>query len=167
MLLKASVRDCVSSWGTQILLIMQSNADSTAPYSRWPRELIAGEVTGSVIGAFYEVYNHLGPGFLEAVYATAIEVEFHLRGIPYERELGLKVFYKHAEVGSYRADFLVAGQVLLEIKTGREPMEPAKSQLLNYLRATDTEVGLVLKFGQKATFERMINSARRRSAQIS
>ena len=123
-----------------------------------PCRLIKGEMTGQIIGAFYDVFNELRYGFLESVYAGALEVEFRERRIPYVRELPLEVVYKGRVVGTYRADFFVAGQVIVEIKATRQLHDADRRQLLHYLRATGQEVGLLLHFGQKAEFHRMVYS---------
>ena len=131
-----------------------------------PGRLMRGEMTGQIIGAFYDVFNELRYGFLESVYAGALEVEFRERRIPYVRELPLEVVYKGRVVGTYRADFFVAGQVIVEIKATRQLHDADRRQLLHYLRATGQEVGLLLHFGQKAEFHRMVYSQERQSAQI-
>ena len=113
-------------------------------------------MTGQVIGAFHEVYNHLGYGFLESVYAKALEIEFQLRGVPYVREHPLDVLYKGHVAGSGRADFLVDVDIVVEIKATRQLGEPDRRQLLHYLKGTKMELGLLLHFGPKAEFHRMI-----------
>ena len=123
-----------------------------------PGRLMRGEMTGQIIGAFYDVFNELRYGFLESVYAGALEVEFRERRIPYVRELPLEVVYKGRVVGTYRADFLVGGSVIVEIKATRQLADADRRQLLHYLRATGQEVGLLLNFGQKAEFYRMVYS---------
>ena len=123
-----------------------------------PGRLINGDVTGQVIGAFYDVYNELRYGFLEKVYAGALEVELQERNISYVRELPLQVFFKGRVVGTYRADFLVEGKVIVEIKASRQLCDADRRQLLHYLRATGLELGLLLHFGPKAEFHRMVHS---------
>ena len=126
--------------------------------------LLHSDVTDSILGAFYEVYNELRYGYLEAVYCNALEVEFKRRGVPYVREMLLAVMYKGDHVGLYRADFLVAGCVVLEIKATRQLGDADKRQLLNYLRTTKREVGLILHFGPKAQFHRMVFTREEQSA---
>ena len=120
--------------------------------------LINGDVTGQVIGAFYSVYNELGYGFLESAYSGALEVEFRERGCDYLRELPLDVLYKDRTVGTYRADFIVARKVIVEVKASKAVGDPERRQLMHYLRATRIEVGILLHFGPKAEFYRMVHS---------
>ena len=114
--------------------------------------------TGAVIGAFYAVYNALRYGFLESVYAGALEVEFRERGVEYVREMPLFVYYKRRAVGSYRADFFIEGRLVVEIKATNKVADSDRRQLLHYLRATNQEIGLLLHFGQKAEFHRVVYS---------
>ncbi len=113
-------------------------------------------LTRRIIGAFYDVYDALGYGFLESVYKTALEREIVERGLHVVREAGAEVRYKGAVVGVFRADLLVESRVVVELKSCRrlEPTHPA--QLMNYLRATDLEVGLLLHFGPRPAFQRFI-----------
>jgi GxxExxY protein len=97
-------------------------------------KLVHGEVTGAVIGAFFEVYNELRFGFLEAVYATALERELLRRSIPHVREVTFDVHYKGEVVGIYRPDFLVAGRIVVEVKASQAVGPTDKRQLLNYVR---------------------------------
>jgi hypothetical protein len=122
--------------------------------------MIDGEAdgTGAVIGAFYAVYNVLRYGFLESVYASALEVEFRERGISYIREMPLRVEYKGRAIGSFRADFFIEGRLVVEVKATTKIGDVDKRQLLHYLRATNQEIGLLLHFGQKAEFHRMVHS---------
>src|SRR3954469_15466606 len=92
------------------------------------------ELTSRVIGAFYAVYNGLRFGFLESVYAGALEVEFRERQGPYEREYSVRVSYKRHAVGVYRADFLIDGRVIVELKASRVLGDADRRQLLHYLR---------------------------------
>lgn len=118
--------------------------------------LLHSEVTDPIIGAFYAVYNDLRHGYLEAVYCSALEVEFKRRGVPYQREVSLEVTYKGAIVGFFRTDFVIAERVVIEVKATRQLGDADRRQLLNYLRTTKTEVGLILHFGPKAEFHRMV-----------
>lgn len=123
-------------------------------------ELVEKRLTGDIIGAFYEVYNELRYGFLEAVYRDALAIELGLRGVAIEREVPLQVRFKGRPVGRYRADLLVRGVVLVEIKAGKAPDPNGGAQLLNYLRATDLRVGLLLYFGPEPRFQRIVHTAR-------
>ena len=114
--------------------------------------------TGAVIGAFYAVYNAVRYGFPESVYAGALEIEFRERGVNYIREMPLFVYYKGRAVGSYRADFFVEGRLVVEVKATNKITQSDQRQLLHYLRATNQELGLLLHFGQKAEFHRVVHS---------
>jgi GxxExxY protein len=127
-----------------------------APHGAQP--LLHGALTGEVIGAFFDVYNELRWGFLEGVYAGALEIELHDRGIGYRREAKLDVRYKGRVAGIYRADFLVERRVVLELKAGAMIGEPDKRQLLNYLRMTGMPLGLLLHFGPEPRVVRLINT---------
>ena len=117
-----------------------------------------GDGTAEIIGAFYAVYNEVRYGFLESVYAGALEMEFRERGIPYVGEHSLEVRYKDRVVGMYRADFLIGGKVVVEVEAHRQLGETDRRQLLHYLRATNQSVGLLLHFGPEARFHRMVFS---------
>jgi GxxExxY protein len=121
-------------------------------------KLVAPESTDHVIGAFYEVYRTLGYGFLESVYKDALDMELAARGRLVEREVVVPVYYKGVVVSKQRVDRIVDGRVVVEIKS-TEVLSPAASrQLLNYLRATSFEVGLLLHFGPKPMFFRKVYS---------
>jgi GxxExxY protein len=120
--------------------------------------LVQESVTREVIGAFYAVYNGLGFGFLEAVYANALELELRRRGKVVERELPIDVSYRGSLVGFYRADLVVDKVVLVEIKSARILDPHVRQQALNYLRGTNLEVALILHFGPKPHFERLIST---------
>jgi GxxExxY protein len=120
--------------------------------------LLQESVTREVIGAFYAVYNGLGFGFLEAVYANALELELTGRGRAVDRELPIDVRYRGASVGFYRADLVVDKVVLIEIKSTKVLDPHTRQQTLNYLRGTNLEVALILHFGPKPHFERLIST---------
>ena len=143
--------------GTRILRIMRIHANPPEVTTEAPKHLFA-DGTNEIIGAFYAVYNELRYGFLESVYASALEIEFLERGIPYVREHSLEVRYKSRLVGMYRADFLVAARVVVELKASRCLVDADKRQLLHYLRGTNQEIGLLLHFGPEASFHRMVFS---------
>jgi GxxExxY protein len=118
--------------------------------------LIEEELTHSVIGAFYEVYNILGFGFLEHLYVMALERELRDRGHHVAREVAVRVLYKGAELGTQRIDMIVDHRLLIETKSTPELHQGASRQVYNYLRATDLEVGLLLHFGPRPKFYRTI-----------
>lgn len=113
-------------------------------------------VTGSIIGAFYAVYDALGYGFLESVYRAALAIEFGKRGLAFTREEPVEVFYDGQKAGVYRSDFIIESRVVVEVKASRAIGEADHKQLLNYLRATRLELGLMLHFGPNARFHRYI-----------
>lgn len=125
------------------------------------RALLYGELTEQVIGAFFEVHRILRPGYLESTYAGAMALELSDRGIAFQREAILQVMYKGRVAGVYRPDFLVDGCLVVELKATRAVGDADKRQIVHYLRATNTRVGLLLHFGPEANFFRIINSKRR------
>lgn len=125
------------------------------------RALLHGELTEQVIGAFFEVHRILRPGYHESTYAGAMALELSDRGIAFEREALLRVMYKGRVAGVYRPDFLVDGCLVVELKATRTIGDVEKGQILHYLRATNTQVGLLLHFGPEANYFRIINSRRR------
>lgn len=114
------------------------------------------DITNRVIGCFYRVYNTLGYDFSEKVYENALAIEFEEEGLSFGKQVPLAVLYKGRNAGDYFADFIVEGEVVVEVKALVEFSGKEKGQLLNYLRATDKEVGLVLNFGREAGIKRMI-----------
>jgi GxxExxY protein len=127
-----------------------------------PRDkLIAEELTQSIIGAFYEVYNALGYGFLEHVYILALEHELLARGHRVAREVGVRIMYKGFELAVQRLDMIVDNTVVVETKSTEDLHKSAARQLRNYLCASDFEIGLLLHFGPDAKFYRIIASNRR------
>lgn len=117
-------------------------------------EVKSKTITEKIIGVFYEVYNGLGYGFLEKVYENAMMIEFEKEGIPAVSQPPIRVFYDGKVVGEYFADLLVADKVIVEIKATRVLAPEHEAQLLNYLKATDKEVGLLLNFGPKPEVKR-------------
>jgi GxxExxY protein len=124
-------------------------------------KLLEESLTLSVIRAFYEVYNHLGFGFLDSLYASALERELLVREHGVMREFGVRVMYKGEVIGVQKLDMIVDNRVILEIKSSSELHKSATRQLYNYLHATNLEVGLVLHFGPRAAFHRVICKNRR------
>ena len=119
-------------------------------------KLLHKEITDAVIKIYYEVYNELGYGFLEKVYQNSMYLELKQRGFDVEAQKQIKVFYKGFFVAEYYADLIVNNSVILELKASEVLVYENELQLLNYLRATDKEVGLLLNFGKKAEFKRLI-----------
>ena len=103
----------------------------------------------TVIGAAIEVHRELGPGYLESVYETALSAEFELQEIPFERQRAFSLNYKHTRVGEGRIDFLVAGCLVVEIKTVERLLPIHKAQVISYLKATGSRVGLLINFNER------------------
>jgi len=116
------------------------------------------EVTQKIIGTFYKVYNTLGYGFLEKVYVNALLIELRKLGLIYESQYQIKVYYDNQEVGFYIADIIVNGCVIIEVKASETLCEEHEFQLINYLKATEIEVGLLLNFGKKPEIKRKVFS---------
>jgi GxxExxY protein len=112
--------------------------------------------TQKIIGVFFEVYNELGAGFLESVYAEAMAVALSQCGLALEREKALAVRLRGRIIGKFRADLVVEGTVLVEVKACAQLQSIHQAQVLNYLRATMLEVGLILNFGPRAQFKRLL-----------
>ena len=123
------------------------------------------DITERIIAAFYQVYNTLGYGFLEKVYQNAMEVELKARGLLVVPQAPLKVYYSGELVGEYFADFLIEGCVIVELKSVEQLATEHHAQLLNYLKATEIDIGLLLNFGPKPEVRRKVyESARHRPA---
>jgi GxxExxY protein len=122
-----------------------------------------GEITQKVIGVFFDVFNELGHGFLESVYEKSLELALNAIGIDVRRKIEIPVWFRKYQVGDFEADMLVEGCVLLELKAVRRLDSSHEAQLLNYLRATEIEVGLLLNFGLKPEFKRLIFDNARKS----
>ncbi|MFN8300276.1 MAG: GxxExxY protein [Chitinophagales bacterium] len=116
------------------------------------------DVTEAIIQAYYKVYNTLGYGFLEKVYENALVVELKQMGWKVQAQQPVNVSYKGEEVGVYFADLLVNDCVIVELKAAEAIGEDHEAQLLNYLRATKIEVGLLLNFGKKPAIKRKVYS---------
>ena len=120
------------------------------------------EITSDIINAFYHVYNTLGYGFLEKVYENALAKELAKRSHAVKQQVPIQVFYEGEAVGEYFADLLVDDKVILELKAVEEIAKAHEAQLINYLKATDIQVDLLLNFGPKAEFKRKIYTKRRK-----
>ena len=114
------------------------------------------ELTEKIIKIFYKVYNKLGYGFLEKVYENAMMIEFRREVVSAISQSLIKVFYENEIVGEYFADILVDDKVIVEIKAARTLALEHEAQLLNYLKATNIEVGLLLNFGPKPQIKRKV-----------
>ena len=114
------------------------------------------ELTDKIICAFYNVYNSLGHGFLEKVYENALALELTKLDLSVTKQESVKVYYDGVQVGDYFADIVVNGLVILELKSAEALKNEHFAQLTNYLKATDKEIGLLLNFGRKPEFKRIV-----------
>jgi GxxExxY protein len=119
-------------------------------------ELLHKELTDEIIKTFYDVYNELGYGFLEKVYQNSLYLELRARGFRVEAQKQIKVHYNGKEVGEYYADLIVNDLIILELKAAEVLVKEHEWQLINYLRGTNIEVGLLLNFGVKPEFRRKV-----------
>ena len=120
------------------------------------------EKTDRILSAFYEVYNALGYGFLERVYQNALYQELNRKCFTCEAQKQIKVYYKGKEVGEYFADILVDKCIILELKACDRLCKEHELQLINYLKATDIELGLLLNFGEKPQVRRKVYTNERK-----
>jgi len=118
--------------------------------------LKGGYLSKKVIGAFYNVYNRLGYGFLEKVYENAMVLELKRLGVRGRRQVPITVYDLEHKVGEYFADIIVEDSIIVELKSAEGLREEHEAQLLNYLRATSVEVGFLFNFGKRAQFRRKI-----------
>jgi GxxExxY protein len=127
------------------------------------RELLEKALTDKILRAFYRVYDRLGFGFLEAVYCNALAIEFAEAGIAFIREPKIDIYYKGQRIGYYKSDFLVEGRVVVEVKSSEILSDANRRQVLNWLSASEQEVGLLLHFGPKPNFERFVHTNKPRA----
>jgi len=124
-------------------------------------ELKYKDITEKIIGAAFEVHKFFGNGFQEVIYQRALVYELRWAGLEFEREIEQEIFYKHLKepIGKRRADFVVEGKVLVELKATIQLEDAHLAQTLNYLKAYKLEIGLLINFGSKSlTFKRLILS---------
>ncbi|MEO8172652.1 MAG: GxxExxY protein [Sediminibacterium sp.] len=119
-------------------------------------DLLHCDITNKVLRAFYTVYNRLGYGFLEKVYENAMLLELMEMNVYCEKQKPIKVYYKDKVVGEYFADIIVENKVIIELKAGEGLVEEHELQIINYLKATELEIGLLLNFGKKPVFKRKV-----------
>jgi GxxExxY protein len=113
-------------------------------------------LTKLIIQCYYQVYNSLGYGFLEKVYENALMIELSKKGLMAEKQKPIKVFYRNVMVGEYFADIVVEDKVILELKAAETIVQEHEFQLLNYLKATRIEIGLLCNFGKSPEIRRKI-----------
>ena len=124
--------------------------------------MLYSEMTDKIINSFYKVYNVLGYGFLEKVYENSLAIELKSAGFAVLQQQNIKVYYENQVVGDYFADIIVNDLIILEIKAAEGLRDENKAQLINYLKATNKQVGLLFNFGKKPDFKRAIFSNERR-----
>jgi GxxExxY protein len=122
------------------------------------------DITGKIISAYFSVYNNLGYGFNEKVYENAMAVELKGFRLDVQQQAPIQVFYKDRVIGEYYADFLVNQLVLVELKAVKQLLDEHEAQLLNYLKATNIEVGLLINFGPKAQHLRKVYDNERKGS---
>ena len=119
-------------------------------------DMLHSELTEKIIKAFYKVYNTLGYGFLEKVYENDLVIELKKMGFHISQQYNIKVYYDGVIVGDYFADIIVEDNVIIELKSAESLRKEHKFKLINYLKATEKEVGLLLNFGKTPEFKRAI-----------
>ncbi len=117
-------------------------------------KLLYEELTEQIIGAYYEVYNELGFGYLERCYQNALYYELQDRGLNVEAQRKVKVHYKERIIGNYEPDLIVNDLIIIELKAVEQLIDDHEIQLYNYLRSTECEIGLLMNFGTKPEFRR-------------
>ncbi len=131
-----------------------------------PVGLTHGELTEKIIGVFYDVYNELGYGFLESIYEESLAIGLSETGLRVVRQLPVPVWFRGRNVGQFRADILVSDSVLVELKSARVLEAAHEAQLLHYLRSTEIEVGLLLNFGPRPQFRRLLFDNERKTIRV-
>lgn len=119
-------------------------------------DLLYKKITDDILKVYYDIYNQLGYGFLEKVYQNAMFFELKSKGYKVEAQKPIKVYFKNQLVGEYNADLLVDDKIIIELKACEVLMNVHVAQLMNYLKATKIEVGLLLNFGEEPEFKRII-----------
>ena len=125
--------------------------------------LIHRDLTDQILGAFYRVYNELGSGFVESIYEHALTEELRVAGLKVECQVPVTVNFRGRPAGFFRADIVVEGKVVLELKARSQIYPIHEVQLLNFLRASPFEVGLLLNFGPELRFKRLVYSNTRKA----
>jgi GxxExxY protein len=119
--------------------------------------MLYGEITESILGACFEVMNELGAGFIESVYEKALLIALRDRGLSAQSQVPLSVIFRGEKVGEFFADILVEGKVIIELKAAKALAPEHQAQLINYLKATGLEVGLLVNFGPTKLEYRRLN----------
>lgn len=120
-------------------------------------------LTREIIKCFYEVYNELGSGFLESIYQNALYIVLNEHGLSSEKQYPLCVYFRKRMIGEFRVDLIIEEKILIEVKAVSNLRKEHTAQIINYLKATDIEVGLLMNFGDKPIFKRFIFDQKRKS----
>jgi len=128
---------------------MQMNADQDS-------RLIDSELTQQVIGIFYSVYNELGRGFSEGVYENSMAIALKEEGVPFAQQYPLTVWFRDKPAGEFRIDLMVDSRLVVELKAATRLTRAHEAQVINYLKATGVQVGLLLNFGDRPEFKRLV-----------
>jgi GxxExxY protein len=131
---------------------IQQSDESSGSSSR----LIHEHITGRILSAFFQVYRELGHGFQESVYVRALVIEMLQRGLEIEQDAVVSVFYKGVKLGSFKADLIVEGKVVVEVRAGAHLTEADRAELFNCMRCSQADVGMLLHFGARAEFRRFV-----------
>ena len=121
------------------------------------------DITDIILKSFYEVYNELGDGFLESVYENALYIVLTGYGLCVERQKNISVFFRGNIIGDFKTDLIANEKVIVELKAVRALAPAHEAQLINYLKATNIEVGLLLNFGRKPEFKRFVYDNKRKN----
>jgi GxxExxY protein len=126
------------------------------PAKKAETRIVESELSYAIVGAFFTIYNRLGYGFLESVYLKCLEILLTRNGYLVEREVAFDISFDGQVVGRHRIDMLVEGRIIVEAKAGEQVSRFAKAQLRNYLAATNLRLGLLLHFGPRAEYHRVL-----------
>jgi GxxExxY protein len=129
--------------------------------------LLHGDLTERILGIFFAVYKELGTGFLESVYEQAMDIALVEAGLEIVRQPVYNAHFRGRVIGEFRADMVVESKVILELKAARSICAEHEAQIMNYLRATNLEVGLLLNFGPKPDFRRFVYANERKQIRSS
>jgi len=120
------------------------------------------DLSRKIIKAFYEVYNELGSGFMESVYENALGIILHAQGLKVSKQHPIAVYFRNQLIGEFRIDIMVEEKIILELKSVSKILPEHEAQIINYLKATDIDIGLLMNFGNKPEFKRFIFGKKRK-----
>jgi GxxExxY protein len=133
------------------------DADERGSMEKQANQLIHSELTEEILGVYYDAYSEIGHGFLESVYNNCMYLALTKLGLSVRRDVPVPVYFRGQDVGQFKADLVVGGSVLIELKAVQNLDRTHEAQVMNYLRATELEVGLLLNFGSpKLQFRRIV-----------